>query len=214
MKSVNSIKASDTLENACKEALAKLEALGDEKQKDLREKLAWCLGNYSHDKNPSGLVEQGKLALKLLQKIKKEKPRQVSQKLIEDLEKSLSNSPYHLIDQAEKGISVRLFDNIVQESGYRKADIAEFIGLDVRTVSNYKIQNKDFSKTDAEHLLKLKELFDKGKEVFGSMKEFSRWLSKPAYGLGNRIPEKLLHYISGIELIKRELIRIEYGDFS
>ena len=82
----------DSLEKACKDALAKLEALGDEKNKELRDNLAWCLGSYSHDKNPSGLIEQGKLALKQLQKIKKDKPRQVSQKLIDDLEKSLAKS--------------------------------------------------------------------------------------------------------------------------
>ncbi len=82
----------DTLEKACKDALAKLEALGDEKNKELRERLAWCLGSYSHDKNPEGLVEQGKLALKHLQKVKKEKPRQVSQKLIDDLEKAVAKT--------------------------------------------------------------------------------------------------------------------------
>ena len=81
--------SANSLEKACKDALAKLEALGDEKQKDLREKLAWCLGSYSHDKNPSGLVEQGKSALKELKKVKKDKPRQVSQKIIDDLEKAL-----------------------------------------------------------------------------------------------------------------------------
>jgi uncharacterized protein (DUF2384 family) len=46
------------------------------------------------------------------------------------------------------------------------------------------------------------------------MEEFNRWLRKPAHGLGGRIPEQLLNYISGIELVSRELTRIEYGDFS
>ncbi|WKN43980.1 MbcA/ParS/Xre antitoxin family protein [Tunicatimonas pelagia] len=63
-------------------------------------------------------------------------------------------------------------------------------------------------------MLKLKDLFEKGRDVFGTSKEFTRWLSKPSYGLEGRIPEKLLYYVSGIELIQRELIRIEYGDFS
>ncbi len=123
-------------------------------------------------------------------------------------------NPYQVIDMAEKGISMDIFDKLVSQSGYSKAVLADFIGMDVRTISNYKNKNKDFRKTDAEHLLKLKELFDKGKEVFGSSQEFTRWLSKPCYGLENRIPEQLLNYISGIELVSRELTRIEYGDFS
>lgn len=124
------------------------------------------------------------------------------------------NNPYLVIDKAEKGVPLQIFDTLVDESGFNKATIAEFIGIDVRTVSNYKKSNRSFKKTDAEHLIKLKELFEKGRDVFGDMGEFSRWLSKPSYGLGKRIPKQLLNYISGIDLVSRELSRIEYGDFS
>jgi hypothetical protein len=49
----------------------------------------------------------------------------------------LSN-PYLIIDEAEKELSLHLFDDLVNESGYSRAAIAELIGMDVRTVSNYK----------------------------------------------------------------------------
>ena len=123
-------------------------------------------------------------------------------------------NPYIVIDKAEQGVPLQAFESLVEESGYNKASIAEFIGMDVRTVANYKKANRSFKKTDAEHLLKLKELFAFGREVFGDKDEFQRWLSKPSHGLGGRIPEQLLNYISGIELVSRELSRIEYGDFS
>ena len=123
-------------------------------------------------------------------------------------------NPYKVIDTAERGISINTFDKLSSQSGYSKAALAGFIGMDVRTISNYKNKKKDFKKTDAEHLLKLEGLFNRGKEVFGSNEEFARWLGKPSYGLEGRIPEKLLNYISGIELVSRELTRIEYGDFS
>lgn len=124
------------------------------------------------------------------------------------------NNPYLIIDKAEKGVPLQVFDTLVDESGYNKATIAEFIGIDVRTVSNYKKYSRSFKKTDAEHLIKLKELFEKGRDAFGDKGEFNRWLSKPSYGLGRRIPKQLLNYISGIDLVSRELSRIEYGDFS
>ncbi len=123
-------------------------------------------------------------------------------------------NPYRVIDAAEEGIPIQFFDALVDESGYSKAATSALIGLDARKLNSFKRLNKNFTKTQAEHLIKLKELFSKGIEVFGSSEEFNRWLSKPSYGLGSRIPEKLLHYISGIDLIERELIRIEYGDFS
>ena len=124
------------------------------------------------------------------------------------------NSPYIVIDEAEKGVALHVFDELVNKSGYSRATIAELIGMDVRTVSNYKKTGRNFKRTDAEHLIKLEKLFKKGQEIFGDAAEFSRWLSKPSYGLGGRIPEQLLKYISGIDLVNRELIRIEYGDFS
>jgi putative toxin-antitoxin system antitoxin component (TIGR02293 family) len=124
------------------------------------------------------------------------------------------NNPYMVIDEAEKGVPLQAFDALVNESGYNKASIAGFIGIDVRTIANYKKGNRSFKKTDAEHLIKLKELFERGREIFGGKLEFNRWLAKPSFGLGGRIPEQLLSYISGIDLVGRELTRIEYGDFS
>lgn len=124
------------------------------------------------------------------------------------------NNPFLVIDKAEEGVPLQMFDTLVNESGFNKATIAEFIGIDVRTISNYKKKSWSLKKTDAEHLIKLSDLFDKGKDVFGDIGEFGRWLNKPAYGLGNRIPWELLKYITGIDLVSRELSRIEYGDFS
>lgn len=124
------------------------------------------------------------------------------------------SNPYMVIDEAEKGVAPKEFEALVNQSGYNRAAIAEFIGIDVRTVANYKKSSRLFEKTDAEHLIKLKEVFEKGKEVFGDNQEFIRWLGKPSHGLGGRIPHGLLKYISGIDLVDRELTKIEYGDFS
>ncbi len=82
----------DTLQKSCKEALSKLEKLGDGKYTELREKLTWCLGSYEHDQNPSGLVEYGQKALTELKKIKKDQPKKISQKLIDDLSKALTKA--------------------------------------------------------------------------------------------------------------------------
>lgn len=45
-------------------------------------------------------------------------------------------NPFTVIDEAEKGVSLKFFDVLVDESGYNKASIADFIGIDVRTVAN------------------------------------------------------------------------------
>jgi hypothetical protein len=56
---------------------------------DLQSKLEYCIGSYDHDKNPSGLVEYGKIALKKLTALKEKSPKKVTKKVLTDLEKSL-----------------------------------------------------------------------------------------------------------------------------
>lgn len=79
-----------SLAKKCEEAVAKFDKLGDSKYNELKEKLEWCLGSYNHDKNPAGLVEYGRKAVDMLKEARNEKPKQVSQKLIDDLEKALA----------------------------------------------------------------------------------------------------------------------------
>jgi len=59
--------------------------------------------------------------------------------------------------------------------------------------------------------LKCMNLLIKGTEVFGEIDAFTRWLKKPAYGLGDKVPLDLLNTITGIDLVVEELIRIEFG---
>jgi putative toxin-antitoxin system antitoxin component (TIGR02293 family) len=57
-------------------------------------------------------------------------------------------------------------------------------------------------------------LYEKGLIIFGSTEEFTKWMSTPAFGLGNQKPKDLLNTITGINLITEELTRVEYGDLS
>ncbi len=77
------------IEKACEAALEKFQKMGLEKYADIQSKLEYVLGSYRYDGNPVGLYEIGDMALKSLKKYKKEKPRLVSKKLIDDLEKAL-----------------------------------------------------------------------------------------------------------------------------
>ncbi|WPP52332.1 hypothetical protein [Catalinimonas niigatensis] len=78
------------LEKACKDAVAKFQKMEGDQYKDILEKLEWCIGSYNYDKNPEGLVQYGKQASDLLKKARKENPKKVSQKLVEDLDKALA----------------------------------------------------------------------------------------------------------------------------
>lgn len=84
-------KQNQKIEKACLAALDKFQKIGLAKYADIQSKLEYVLGSYGYDANPAGLYEIGAKALTNLKKYKKEKPRLVSQKLIDDLEKALKN---------------------------------------------------------------------------------------------------------------------------
>lgn len=84
-------KQNQKIQKACTAALEKFQKVGTEKYADIQSKLEYVLGSYSFDGNPVGLYEIGAKALKDLKKYKKEKPRLVSKKLIDDLETAIKN---------------------------------------------------------------------------------------------------------------------------
>lgn len=89
-KSKATVDPAENLVKKCQDAAAKFDKMNDPKYTELKEKLEWCIGSYGHDKNPSGLVEYGNKAVETLKEARAEKPKQVSQKLVDDLEKALA----------------------------------------------------------------------------------------------------------------------------
>ena len=81
--------SSDPLQKVSEDTLKILQSLGIDRQ--LQADLKWCLGSYSHDKNPIGLremIERSQVVLKVEQK---KKTKGVTAKLIGDLEKVLKS---------------------------------------------------------------------------------------------------------------------------
>jgi hypothetical protein len=80
--------SSDPLQKAGIEALKKLQSLNIQQQ--LQADLEWCLGSYTHDKNPTGLIEAVNRTVSALKGEQAKKTKGVTAKFIGDLEKALS----------------------------------------------------------------------------------------------------------------------------
>ncbi len=78
--------AAEKIVEALTGAKDKLTTLGIEEQ--LVSEIEWCLGSFAHDSNPEGLYEKATEAASALEAFKKENPRKVSKKLIDDLTKA------------------------------------------------------------------------------------------------------------------------------
>lgn len=116
-----------------------------------------------------------------------------------------------LVSKAQEGVEARYFVSLQKHAGFRKDELAGYMGLDPKTIDNYRNSRKKFKSDAAEKLLKLHRLFALGDELFGATSEFMDWLEMPQPGLENRRPVELLHSISGISEIEKQLLRIAHG---
>ena len=120
-------------------------------------------------------------------------------------------SSYALVKQANRGVSMLLLDKFLQQSKLSKAELSRLLGIDPKTLDNYRQKNKTLDRLRSELLLKLLSLFELGSEVFGKTDEFQSWLHLPAGEFANAAPIDLLTTVTGAHLVERQVERIAQG---
>ena len=126
--------------------------------------------------------------------------------------KSSINSNLSIVRSANQGVNSMIFTELVEISGINRNFLAEEVfDVSLKTMLRYQKEKKKLNPRNSEIALKLLNLLNRGMEIFGSMDTFISWLNKPAIGLGEQIPIKLMNTNTGIDLIEEELIRIEFG---
>jgi putative toxin-antitoxin system antitoxin component (TIGR02293 family) len=120
---------------------------------------------------------------------------------------------FNILSEPE-AIYASAFDDMIAVSNYDKDFAADLLDVSYKTVARYQKEKKKLSPLQSEYILKTIVLFNKGNQVFGSKESFNRWLNKPAFGLGNRIPRAFITTVGGINFIIDELNRIARGDLA
>ncbi len=80
------------IEKACINALEKIRQIGRDDFNEVQSKLEYVIGSYQYDHNPVGLYEVGAMALNKLKGAKTEKPKLITKKLLDELEKALEKA--------------------------------------------------------------------------------------------------------------------------
>ena len=119
-----------------------------------------------------------------------------------------------LLQKAKTGLSPEAAFDFMLISELPGEQVEAALNKSIKTFQNYREKKANLDVTTSEKLLKLFALYSRGTTVFGSLDAFTEWLSRPAYGIGNQVPQTLLDTMTGIELINDELVRIEYGDLA
>ena len=125
----------------------------------------------------------------------------------------LQQEEFNMLSEPE-AIYAAAFDDMLAVSNYDKDFAAGLLDISYKTVSRYQKEKKKLSPLQSEYILKTILLFNKGNQVFGNKESFNRWLDKPAFGLGNRIPRAFITTVGGINFIIDELNRIARGDLA
>jgi putative toxin-antitoxin system antitoxin component (TIGR02293 family) len=106
------------------------------------------------------------------------------------------------------------FNDMITVANYDKDFAANLLDVSYKTITRYQKERKKLSPLQSEYILKTIVLYNKGERVFGSGESFTKWLNKPAFGLGNRIPNTFITTVTGINHILDELNRIAHGDLA
>jgi len=119
-----------------------------------------------------------------------------------------------MINVVKSGIQFSSFSRLADHSPFSLNEWAGFLQLSDRTMHRYFQQKKTFDASSSEKIMELALLFNYGEKVFGSRERFYVWLQTDIPALGNIQPKSLLDTHFGINLLKDELTRIQYGVFA
>lgn len=119
-------------------------------------------------------------------------------------------TPTAKLSAIKKGLQAKAINHLIEITGATQMDAAHILDLTEPTLRKHIKAGKELNTGLSEHILQLFELFEKGIDTFGSLEEFKNWLPQHNIGI-NAKPLALLDTITGISMVKNELLRIDYG---
>ena len=117
------------------------------------------------------------------------------------------------IQLIRSGISKKSFDHLIAQIGYSLSDMATLLHVSDRNIRRYTPAEK-LNTEQSERLVEIAKLYARGEEVFGTIEAFNEWMEAKVLAFGNLTPKSYLDTSLGIQLIFKELIRIEHGVFA
>lgn len=90
--------------------------------------------------------------------------------------------------------------------------LSVWLNVSVKTFREYRKPKSTFKENVKEQVLLLLSLIKHGVEVFGSIKEFDKWLNTKNFYFDNKSPTSFMNTVTGIKFVDDRLTAMEYGD--
>lgn len=117
------------------------------------------------------------------------------------------------IELIRDGVPKEAMSNLMIKTGITAMEMANITHTSDRTLRRYESKDK-LPQEQSERVIELAKLYGKGTEVFGNLDYFKEWMSSTLIPLGNKKPKEFLDTSLGIDLLMKELGRIEHGVFA
>ncbi len=122
------------------------------------------------------------------------------------IERSRIAEPLSRVETFRRGLPKKSFEKLKEVTGLDY----NMLGLAL-SVSSKTLQRKQvFDVVQSEKMYELAELYSMGINYFGE-EGFRRWMERPLFTIGNRIPMALIDVSEGISLLKTEIMRLQHG---
>lgn len=121
------------------------------------------------------------------------------------------DNQFSMVNKAQRGLPASAFFDLQELTDFSNQELSGLLNVSFKTIQRYKKEGKHLSAQNSEQLLKIIALYQKAEHVFGSLESFNRWLRKSAPGLGGQKPFSFMYTSGGIDLVREEVIRIEFG---
>lgn len=122
-----------------------------------------------------------------------------------------------LVELVRQGLTRQALFHLANIFQLTPAEIASIFHISVRTLQRYKQKPEEdleiLEASVSDRLVQLAELYAYGLEVLGK-ENFLQWVQTSLRTLGGKRPKELLFSSIGIDMVKDELTRIEYGVYA
>jgi len=118
------------------------------------------------------------------------------------------------VARIREGVPSRVFVEVSKHVGLAQGELAKKLRLSARTMSGRiaKPQTK-LKPEESEKVLRVQQIFEQARRVFGSKEQAREWLMNSAHGLEGQRPIDLLDTELGGTQVREYLGAIEYGNY-
>ena len=132
-----------------------------------------------------------------------------------DINNQAVRTPLDLLGLFQAGLFAKTIGMLEKNLSVKPKDMARLLSVSPRTIDRYRVDSKKkLSPAISERVIKIAMVKDRSEDVFEDPKAATAWLKSESVALGGKTPLELMEFDLGIDLVMKELIRIEHGVLS